>query len=45
MHLQLKRFFRQGAIRISRDTERSIYFYATIVSVVVYLVFRLQGTG
>jgi hypothetical protein len=39
----VKKFFRQGAIRISREKERAIYFYATVIFVLVYLFQRLNG--
>lgn len=43
MSSALKRFFRQGAIRIPREKERVIYFYAAVVLFVLYLVNRVQG--
>ena len=41
----LRKFIRQGAIRIPREKERAIYFYATVVLVIVYLLHRLPGSG
>jgi len=43
MNSALKKFFRQGAIRIPRDKERAIYFYATLIFLIVYVLHRLQG--
>lgn len=40
---RLKRFFRQGAIRIPRQKERAIYFYATVGFLILYLVHQLKG--
>jgi hypothetical protein len=37
----IKKFFREGAIKISREKERSIYFYATILLFIIYLLDRL----
>jgi hypothetical protein len=45
MRSALRKFFRQGAIRIPREKERAIYFYATVVLVIVYLLHRLPGSG
>jgi hypothetical protein len=41
----IKKFFRQGTIRISREKERAIYFYATLLFLLAYLFHRLQGGG
>lgn len=41
----LKRFLNQGAIRISREKERAIYFYATVALLVLYLLQWVQGSG
>jgi hypothetical protein len=41
----MRQFFEQGAIRIPKDKERAIYFYATVIFFLVYLIHRLQGGG
>lgn len=45
MNAALKGFFKQGAIRISREKERAIYFYATMVLIALYLLNRFLGVG
>jgi hypothetical protein len=41
----VRKFFRQGAIRISREKERAVYFYATVIFVLLYLFQRLYSSG
>lgn len=45
MNDALKKFFRQGAIRIPREKERAIYFYAFVGFLIIYLLQRLHGGG
>ncbi len=45
MSRRLKQFFRQGAIRIPREKERAIYFYATVVFFILYLFGHFGGAG
>lgn len=41
----LKKFLRRGAIRIPREKERVIYFYATVVLFVLYMFTHVMGIG
>jgi hypothetical protein len=45
MNSALKRFFRQGAIRVPREKERAVYFYAMVVLFILYLLNLLHGAG
>jgi hypothetical protein len=45
MNDALKRFFRQGAIRIPREKERAVYFYAMVGLFGLYLLNLLRGAA
>jgi hypothetical protein len=37
MSKAIKKFFKEGTIRISREKERSIYFYGMVLFFIIYL--------